>query len=118
MWTPEQRREYNRIYMRERVPKEKRRQWAREFLARLDPKQRYLYRRAHWWVARAVKNGIIKKEDCAICSNPNVQAHHEDYNEPLEVIWLCPIHHRRIEQIKSMLSELAQASQPLQLMAL
>jgi hypothetical protein len=23
-----------------------------------------------------------------------VQAHHEDYSRPLDVVWLCPTHHK------------------------
>lgn len=40
---------------------------------------------------RAVAKGeIIKKLECKWCdSNLNIEAHHEDYSKPLEVIWLC-----------------------------
>jgi len=37
--------------------------------------------------------GKIKKENCKICGSPNSQMHHEDYNKPLQVIWLCRKHH-------------------------
>ena len=45
-------------------------------------------------VASAIRSGLLKQEPCAICGSPNTQAHHEDYNKPLDVIWLCPKHHR------------------------
>ncbi len=45
-------------------------------------------------VAYYLKKGDIKKELCAICGSSNSQAHHPDYNYPLDVIWLCPKHHR------------------------
>jgi hypothetical protein len=35
------------------------------------------------------KRGSIKKEPCKVCGCEVVQAHHEDYIKPLEVIWLC-----------------------------
>jgi hypothetical protein len=30
---------------------------------------------------------------CSVCGAPGAEAHHEDYNKPLEVIWLCKRHH-------------------------
>ena len=35
------------------------------------------------------------KDTCKVCgTNENVEAHHEDYSKPLEIIWLCRNHHR------------------------
>jgi hypothetical protein len=45
-------------------------------------------------VAYAIKKGELKKLPCSVCNNPNTQAHHEDYNNPLKVTWLCLPHHR------------------------
>jgi hypothetical protein len=44
-------------------------------------------------VGNAVRDGRLTKEPCRICSNPRSTAHHEDYSKPLEVVWLCQIHH-------------------------
>ena len=33
--------------------------------------------------------GLINKEPCNICGKESEEAHHKDYNKPLEVIWLC-----------------------------
>lgn len=46
---------------------------------------------AHNAVHRAVKAGKIQKEKC--WCGQEAQAHHEDYEKPLDVIWLCPKHH-------------------------
>lgn len=43
---------------------------------------------------RALKTGAITKKPCEVCGGIKVQAHHEDYSKPLEVIWLCTVHHK------------------------
>jgi hypothetical protein len=58
---------------------------------------------AHHAVNRALKNGKLSKSLCCQfinCNNKNVQAHHPDYSKPLEVIWLCPKHHKLIHSAK------------------
>lgn len=44
-------------------------------------------------ILRATKRGEIKKGHCEICDNEKVDAHHDDYNKPLDVRWLCREHH-------------------------
>lgn len=48
--------------------------------------------KAHRVVASAIRNGTLVKEPC-FCDNPDTQAHHSDYSKPLDVEWLCKIHH-------------------------
>lgn len=50
-------------------------------------------RRAKSIVAEAVMAGILVRQSCEICDETKVHAHHDNYAEPLEVRWLCPIHH-------------------------
>lgn len=60
-------------------------------------------RNAHLKVSRAVMNGTIKRENnCSNCSSDiKVEAHHEDYSKPLEVIWLCSkCHHLRHKELR------------------
>lgn len=48
--------------------------------------------RAHRLVKRAVDMGLLfRPRFCSICgaSGQQIVAHHEDYNEPLAVIWVC-----------------------------
>lgn len=42
---------------------------------------------------QALRLGKIKKGRCEICKKPNVHGHHDDYFKPLDVRWLCPVHH-------------------------
>jgi hypothetical protein len=46
---------------------------------------------------RAIRRGeLIRQTHCEKCgSTTRVDAHHEDYEKPLEVMWLCRRHHVR-----------------------
>jgi len=44
----------------------------------------------------ALKAGNLERQPCEICGKTEVEAHHEDYSEPLQVRWLCRHHHREI----------------------
>lgn len=35
----------------------------------------------------------LTKQSCQICGAEKAEAHHCDYNKPLEVMWLCKKHH-------------------------
>ena len=52
--------------------------------------------KAHRAVRNALRNGTLHKKPCEICGASFVHAHHPDYSKPLEVIWLCPLHHRQV----------------------
>lgn len=41
----------------------------------------------------AIKVGRLLKRPCEVCGNPDVQIHHLDYFEPLNVRFLCFLHH-------------------------
>ena len=45
-------------------------------------------------VRSAIRAGILTRKPCVICNNATSYGHHEDYSKPLEVVWLCQIHHR------------------------
>lgn len=48
---------------------------------------------ASFKVAYAIKTGEIVPRSCEVCGATKAQAHHDDYNKPLEVRWLCREHH-------------------------
>ena len=53
-----------------------------------------LLRKAAWSAYRkARKLGLLQKQPCEVCGNPNAGGHHDDYGKPLEVVWLCGRHH-------------------------
>jgi hypothetical protein len=55
-------------------------------------------RRAYYQVFRALKEGTLTKQPCEICDNQKSQAVHTDYNQPLDVRWLCRLCASRDEQ--------------------
>lgn len=52
------------------------------------------YTMSHSAVARAVKNGVLIRKPCCMCGSIMSVAHHDDYSMPLDVMWLCTIHHK------------------------
>ena len=44
-------------------------------------------------VSNAIRDGILIKSRCEVCGSESTQAHHDDYNFPLKIRWLCAKHH-------------------------
>ena len=61
----------------------------------------YSDKHVHDVTEKAIKKGILIPEKCEVCGEYTfmkdgraaVQAHHDDYNKPLSVRWLCQKHH-------------------------
>jgi hypothetical protein len=65
---------------------------------RAEDKRRQL---AHGKVLRAIKKGLLVRQPCIRCGNVKSEGHHEDYDKPLEVMWLCtPCHKQRHKELK------------------
>jgi hypothetical protein len=64
---------------------------------RLQDKRR---RAAHSAVSSAIKSGKLVRMPCERCGCEKSVAHHEDYDLPLDVNWLCqPCHKQRHKEI-------------------
>lgn len=50
--------------------------------------------RAHNIRESAVRSGRVIPCPCWVCGAV-AEAHHPDYSRPLDVVWLCPAHHRQ-----------------------
>lgn len=58
-------------------------------------KSKYPNRRAaQVQVGNALRRGALKKQPCWVCGD-GAEAHHPDYSRPLDVVWLCPPHHKQ-----------------------
>lgn len=66
-------------------------------------------RRARGNLAYHLRAGNIKRQSCeyADCGETETEGHHYDYDEPLEVIWLCHKHHGQLHRTLNQELELA-----------
>lgn len=53
-------------------------------------------RRARSQVAIAIRAGKLTRQPCEVCGAEKADAHHPDYERPLEVRWLCRRHHSKV----------------------
>ena len=54
---------------------------------------------AHRLVDNAIRGGRLLKQPCEVCgATEDVEAHHADYSKPLDVRWLCYIHHNELHR--------------------
>ena len=85
--------DYYRAYDRERFQSDpKRRADAKATTKRIRKAHPYKSN-AHTRVARAIRKGVLVRKPCEVCAHPCTHAHHDDYSKPLDVKWLCPVHH-------------------------
>ncbi len=50
--------------------------------------------KAHRKVQYEVSIGNLSSKPCEVCGNENSVAHHDDYDKPLDIRWLCHKHHK------------------------
>lgn len=53
---------------------------------------------AHQALRSAKRRGLVIQEPCEECGDPNAEAHHDDYDRPMCVRWLCRRHHVRLHR--------------------
>ena len=88
-----------RAYDRERAKKPERIKATAEITKawRAEDSRRSL---AHSRVAHAIRSGELSRQPCIRCGEAKSLAHHEDYDKPLEVMWLCqPCHKQRHKEL-------------------
>lgn len=54
---------------------------------------------ARYAVKTAIRRGELTRQPCEKCGHVHPHrrshAHHEDYSRPLDVVWLCSMHHKQ-----------------------
>ncbi len=63
---------------------------ANEEWSRKNPRKRA----AQILFRNRVRDGKIAIKPCERCGSDKVHGHHENYDKPLEVVWLCARHHK------------------------
>jgi hypothetical protein len=82
-----------RAYDSERAKQTKRRKAAKIVGTRWrkeNPEKAHAQR----MVAYHVRRGNMTAQPCARCGAPKTVAHHENYDHPLDVVWLCQACHK------------------------
>lgn len=51
-------------------------------------------------VSSAIKAGVLIRQPCENCGREKAEGHHEDYKQPLEVVWLCSGCHGQLHRYK------------------
>ena len=54
--------------------------------------------RVHRLTRYAIKRGDLVPQPCEVCGKERVDAHHPDYDKPMDVMWLCRKHHKDIHR--------------------
>lgn len=60
---------------------------------RRDNPRRYA---AHLHVETLKRLGVLTPQPCEECGHEKAEAHHDDYDKPGHVRWLCRKHHLRL----------------------
>lgn len=81
--------EYYREYDRKRGNRQGE-NYLREYREKYPKKYK-----AHVIVNNYLRDGKLFKQPCEICGECKSVAHHDDYNKPLDVRWLCQGHHKQ-----------------------
>ena len=94
-----ERQEVYRAEHRYTVPVEKRREHRRKHYHKNCKTKEFKFQHsARRKVNTEIRAGRLVRQPCEVCNNPKSIAHHEDYNKPLDVRWLCGKHHAEVHK--------------------
>ena len=88
-WYETKGREYHKRWDLEN--RDRRKSYVAKWLAK---EENIIKKRAHWRIHELVRSGRMKKGRCEKCGSEKAHAHHFDYSQPENVLWLCAVHHK------------------------
>lgn len=88
----EERNELNKFRYKENMKNPEYREKDRQRIKTWQEKN-HIKRAAHVITGNAIRDGRLIKQPCEVCGEVQVNAHHDDYEKPLQVRWLCKKHH-------------------------
>ena len=88
-------REYQRKNNKTRKYKEKHKKYFSDYYKKPENRIKQLCRLR---TSLMVKKGEIIILLCQICGELKVEAHHDNYNKPTNVMWLCVKHHKELHR--------------------
>lgn len=63
-----------------------------------EPKRRH-QAKCNLLISLMVYFGMLEREPCQVCGREDkVQAAHRGYDDPLDIFWACPMHHRHYDK--------------------
>lgn len=77
-------------YRAERMSKEEQNRYGTGF----SEDERLKRRKARSDFNHHLRDKKLERQPCEVCGAAKAEAHHDDYNKPLDVRWLCFKHHR------------------------
>lgn len=82
-------REQNLIRMRKWQKSAAGKKWLKEYNVKHKVKTAARYMKRN-----ACRRGELIPKGCEVCGGFPAEGHHQDYNQPLKVQWLCKTHHK------------------------
>lgn len=89
-------REYQKEYQKTRKWKDYVNEYWKEYAKRPNTRAKIL---ARHYAQNAIRRGELKREACSFCGQEQAEMHHNDYNQPLLIVWLCPNCHRKLHSV-------------------
>ena len=83
-------REWHVEYSQRPEVRERRREHCRH--RRLDPVEAHK-NSVRYQTREAIRRGVLVRQPCEVCGEAKVDAHHDNYGDPMTVRWLCRFHH-------------------------
>lgn len=73
--------------------------WRRTGKEKLPDEEERKKKKARKITAMRIFRGKLQRQPCEVCKAVKTEAHHEDYDNPNKLRWLCAFHHRFLHSL-------------------